>query len=188
MARSTDTSNAELGEKLRRLRKARQLRLQELAQATGLSTSFLSMVETGKSDITLAKLQRIVQHYGITIGSLLDGSPDDRVMTRSTERRPLNTSTEGVTTELMVPDLNRQLEALMMTFEPGAAYEGSLLHEGEEVIFVVQGRLELILDDREHYLLSEGDTASYSSTRTHTFRNIHPGVSILYGVVTPPTL
>jgi transcriptional regulator with XRE-family HTH domain len=185
---SIDQGVMELGTKLRRIRKARRIRLQELAQGTGLSASFLSMVETGKSDITLAKLQRIVQFYGITIGSLLDGAPADRVVTRPSERRPLSTSVEGVKTELMVPDLNRQIEALMMTFEPGAAYEGTLSHEGEEVIFIVQGRLELILDNREHYILNEGDTASYSSTRAHTFRNVHSGTSVLYGVVTPPTL
>lgn len=183
-----ESSGMEVGRKLRKLRQVRGLKLQDLARGTGLSASFLSMVETGKSDITLAKLQRIVQFYGITIGALLDGSHADRVVTRASERTPLDSPAEGVRTELMVPDLNRRIEALLMTFEPGANYEGSLSHEGEEVIFIVRGRLELILDEKEHHILDEGDTASYSSTRTHKFRNIHSGVSVLYGVVTPPTL
>lgn len=178
----------EVGWKLRKLRQVRGLKLQDIAKGTGLSASFLSMVETGKSDITLAKLQRIVQFYGITIGSLLDGTSADRVITRANERELLDSPAEGVKTKLMVPDLNRRIEAVLMTFEPGADYEGSLSHEGEEVIFIVQGRLELILDETERYVLNEGDTASYSSTRTHRFRNIHSNVSILYGVVTPPTL
>jgi transcriptional regulator with XRE-family HTH domain len=178
----------EVGQKLRNLRKVRGLKLQDLARGTGLSASFLSMVETGKSDITLARLQRIVQFYGITIGSLLDGAEADRVVTRANERSPLDLPAEGVKTELMVPDLNRRIEALLMTFEPGADYEGSLSHEGEEVIFIVEGRLELILDEKERYILNKGDTASYPSTRTHRFRNIHSSISILYGVNTPPTL
>lgn len=178
----------EVGPKLRYLRKVRGLKLQDLAQGTGLSASFLSMVETGKSDITLAKLQRIVQFYGITIGSLLDGTETNRVVTRPHERSPLDSPAEGVKTELMVPDLNRRIEALLMTFKPGADYEGSLRHEGEEVIFIVEGQLELVLDEKERYVLNKGDTASYPSTKTHKFRNIHSGVSILYGVVTPPTL
>ena len=177
----------EVGQKLRNLRKVRGLKLQDLARGTGLSASFLSMVETGKSDITLARLQRIVQFYGITIGSLLDGEAN-RVVTRANERSPLDSPVEGVKTELMVPDLNRRIEALLMTFEPGADYEGSLAHEGEEVIFIVEGRLELILDEKERYVLNKGDTASYHSTKTHRFRNIHSGISILYGVNTPPTL
>lgn len=183
-----DAGNLEVGQKLRNLRKIRGLKLQELARATGLSASFLSMVETGKSDISLAKLQRVVQFYGITIGSLLDGSGADRVVTRADDRVLLDSPAEGVTTRLMVPDLNRRIEALLMTFEPGADYEGSLRHEGEEVIFIVEGRLELILDEDELHVLNEGDTASYSSTRRHKFRNVHPGRSVLYGVVTPPTL
>jgi transcriptional regulator with XRE-family HTH domain len=178
----------EVGRKLRKLRQVRGLKLQDLAKGTGLSASFLSMVETGKSDITLAKLQRIVQFYGITIGSLLDGTSADRVVTRATERELLDSPAEGVKTKLMVPDLNRRIEAVLMTFEPGANYQGSLSHEGEEVIFIVRGRLELILDEKERYVLNEGDSASYSSIRTHRFRNIHSDVSVLYGVVTPPTL
>jgi transcriptional regulator with XRE-family HTH domain len=183
-----DSGNVEVGQKLRNLRKVRGLKLQDLARGTGLSASFLSMVETGKSDITLAKLQRIVQFYRITIGSLLDGTPTDRVVTRAAERELLDSPAEGVKTKLMVPDLNRRIEAVLMTFEPGADYEGALSHEGEEVIFIVRGCLELILDETERYVLGEGDTASYSSTRTHKFRNIHSDVSVLYGVMTPPTL
>jgi transcriptional regulator with XRE-family HTH domain len=186
--RLTRVNGLEVGQKLRNLRKVRGLKLQDLARGTGLSASFLSMVETGKSDITLARLQRIVQFYGITIGSLLDGAEADRVVTRTNERSPLDSPVEGVKTELMVPDLNRRIEALLMTFEPGADYEGSLAHEGEEVIFIVEGRLELILDEKERYVLNKGDTASYPSTRTHRFRNIHSSISILYGVNTPPTL
>jgi len=183
-----EPGSVEVGQKLRNLRKIRGLKLQDVARATGLSASFLSMVETGKSDITLAKLQRIVQFYGITIGSLLDGTGANRVVTRASERVLLDSPSEGVTTQLMVPDLNRRIEAVLMTFEPGADYEGSLSHEGEEVIFIVEGSLELILDEKEHYTLKEGDTASYPSTRTHRFRNAHTGRSVLYGVVTPPTL
>lgn len=184
----------DVGQKLRKLRKVRGLKLQELARATGLSASFLSMVETGKSDITLAKLQRIVQVYGITIASLLDSPETDRVVTRANDRSPLTSTTEGVKVELMVPDLNRRIEALLITFEPGADHEGSLahenalVHEGEEVVFVVEGQLELILDEKERYVLNKGDTAYYPSTRKHRLRNVHPGVSILYGANTPPTL
>ena len=183
-----ESSRVELGQKLRRLRTARRIKLQKLAEGTGLSASFLSTVETGKSDISLARLQRIVQFYGITIGGLLDGSPTDRVVTRASDRAPLHSPGEGVKTELMVPDLFRQIEAVMMTFEPDADYEGTLSHEGEEVIFIVRGCLELTLDGKERYVLNEGDTAYYSSTRTHKFRNINNGISVLYGVVTPPTL
>lgn len=178
----------DVGQKLRKLRKVRGLKLRDLAQGTGLSASFLSMVETGKSDITLAKLQNIVQFYGITIGSLLDSPETDRVVTRTHGRSLLDSPAEGVKTELLVPDLNRHIEALLMTFAPGADYEGSLAHEGEEVIFIVEGQLELVLDGKERYILNKGDTASYPSIRTHKFRNVHSDVSVLYGVVTPPTL
>ena len=184
--RGADT--LDIGQKLRKLRKVRGLRLQDLAVGTGLSASFLSMVETGKSDITFAKLQRIVQFYGITIGSLLDDAGADRVITRSNERKTLDSPSEGVQIQLMVPDLNRLIEAMMVTFEPGAEHEGPLAHEGEEVIFIIEGQLELILDEKNRYVLNKGDTATFPSTRTHKFRNIHSGISILYGANTPPTL
>src|SRR4051812_28348017 len=55
---------APLGAALRGLRRARRLSLQDVAEATAISASFLSLVETGKSDITIGRLVRLVEFYG----------------------------------------------------------------------------------------------------------------------------
>ena len=48
-----------LGEKLRQLRLQRGESLTRVADATGMSSSFLSLVETGRSDLTVARLVRL---------------------------------------------------------------------------------------------------------------------------------
>src|SRR6185312_910162 len=56
-----------LGERLRAIRAERGVSLSAVAEATGISTSFLSLVETGKNDITFGRLRRLIDYYGVTL-------------------------------------------------------------------------------------------------------------------------
>ncbi|MGZ4392669.1 MAG: helix-turn-helix domain-containing protein, partial [Gaiellaceae bacterium] len=63
-----------LGLKLRMLRRQRRLALTQVAAATGISSSFLSLVENGKNDLTVARLIKLVSYYGVAVSDLL---PDE---------------------------------------------------------------------------------------------------------------
>ena len=91
------TRNGDLGRRLRQLRTTRGLSLAEVAEATGISPSFLSVVENGQSDITVSRLMRLVHWYGVSIADLLqepDRSPV-RVV-RAGEQRSLELSDERI--------------------------------------------------------------------------------------------
>ena len=62
-----------LGENLRALRLGVGRSLTEVAEATQLSPSFLSMVENGNSDIALGRLLRVTQYYGVEIADVVGG-------------------------------------------------------------------------------------------------------------------
>ena len=78
-----------LGEKLRQLRLERGESLTRVADATGISSSFLSLVETGRSDLTVARLVRLAAHYGVPVTDLLPDEEDDRpeIVRRKNQRR-----------------------------------------------------------------------------------------------------
>src|SRR5690349_22332197 len=78
-----------LGEKLRQLRLQRGHSLTRVADATGISSSFLSLVETGRSDLTVARLVRLAAHYGVPVTDLLPDDEDDRpeIVRRKNQRR-----------------------------------------------------------------------------------------------------
>ena len=90
-----------VGAHLRQARSARSLSLADVAQATGISASFLSLVEKDKSDITIGRLVRLIDFYGISISDILPGAVSSgypQVVRRrsggcSTRRRKASTST-----------------------------------------------------------------------------------------------
>lgn len=65
----------DLGTKLRALRTDRGLSIAEVADATGISASFLSLVENGRSDIAIGRLMRLIDFYGVGLGRCSPRSP-----------------------------------------------------------------------------------------------------------------
>src|ERR1700748_412437 len=80
-------NRTDLGTRLRALRTERGLSLSQLEGATSISSSFLSLVESGKSDITISRLLRLADFYDVELGDLVEGS---RV-----GRRPIQVLREG---------------------------------------------------------------------------------------------
>ena len=70
---------ASVGAHLHQARRARNLSLADVAEATSISASFLSLVENDKSDITIGRLVRLIEFYGISIADLLPGRGLDRL-------------------------------------------------------------------------------------------------------------
>src|SRR3954451_14814234 len=73
-----EDEQAQLGRELRAHRQERGLSLKQVAEATGISVSFLSLVESGGSDITFRRLRRLLRLYGKTPSDVLAGAPDSR--------------------------------------------------------------------------------------------------------------
>ncbi len=76
------TALPSLGARLKSVRTARRLSLAEVSEATDVSASFLSLVENDKSDITIGRLVRLIEFYGISIADLLPGEAGERLPRR----------------------------------------------------------------------------------------------------------
>ncbi|RKS79620.1 XRE family transcriptional regulator [Actinomadura pelletieri DSM 43383] len=153
---------AEVGPRLKRLRTERNVTLSSLAEATGISTSTLSRLETGQRRPSLELLLPISQAYQIPIDELV-GAPevgDPRVRLKP---KRVNGST--------VLPLTRQtgpLQAYKMVL-PAARSEPDLCtHEGYEWLYVLSGRLRLILADHDLHL-SPGEVAEFDTRLPHWF-------------------
>jgi XRE family transcriptional regulator, regulator of sulfur utilization len=182
---------ASLGAHLHRARSARSLSLADVAEATGISASFLSLVEKEKSDITIGRLVRLIDFYGISITDILPGSTVGgypQVVTPE-ERRLLHSPAEGIDVYLLTPDTRRQMMPLQVEFEPGAQLAEPGRHAGEEWVLVVEGELRLELDGAEPRILRPGDTAYYPAERPHLFANASSDRPLkVICVDTPPTM
>lgn len=172
------------------MRRRLRLSLNRVAEATGISASFLSLVENGKSDITIGRLVRLVEFYGISIVDLLPPTePADPAVVRTDERPRLRSSAEGIEIDLLARDTRRTMMPMLLSFAPGAELAERGQHEGEEFVYVVEGRLELDVAGSEPRVLEQGDSAYYASDRSHFFRNADPDRPLVVLCVdTPPNL
>src|SRR5947208_11394138 len=80
----------DLGERLRAIRLLRRRTLREVAEAAGVSESFLSQLERGRSNASVASLQRLAAALGIEVSDLFaaEGLPRPRVLRRDA-RQPM---------------------------------------------------------------------------------------------------
>lgn len=177
-----------LGRGLHRLRLERGLSLADAAGASGLSASFLSTVEQGRSDIAIGRLMRLLGAYGARIGDL-DPPPAgvvDPVVRRGEGKRVR--SQAGVDLYLLASDTNRAMMPVTTTFEPRSRLANLHAHDGETFVYVLEGTMLLELEGRPPEILGPGDAAYIHPNPPPTMSNIGDGSLEVIGVVTPPTL
>jgi quercetin dioxygenase-like cupin family protein len=172
---------------LRAVRKAQGHSLATVSRATNISTSFLSLVETGRSDITLGRLNRLVSFYNIHISDLLPKpTPEHPGVVRAANQTLLHrSSSEGIAIYLLAPDMDRKLMPIMVVVEPGGHTYEPTSYEGEEFIHVTEGVLSVLLGD-EDLLLHPGDTVYYDSSVPHSISNPGQSACRFFATVTPP--
>ena len=160
-----------VGPRLRSLRTDRGMTLGALSRTTGISVSTLSRLESGQRKPTLELLLPLARAYQVALDELVDtpAAGDPRV-----EQSPFEH--EGVT---MVP-LTRQsggLQAYKQTFPPRSrAASGHMeqkTHEGYEWLYVLSGRLRLLLGGRD-FVLSAGEVVEFDTRVPHAFGNPFP--------------
>jgi quercetin dioxygenase-like cupin family protein len=179
-----------VGAMLRSIRQGRGLSLSEVSEATQVSASFLSLVETGRSDITIGRLSRLVEFYRISITDLLpDPVAAEPDVVRAAERRLIHSPAEGIDVFLLGVDTRRSMMPMLVVFQPGASLAEYGRHPGEEFVHVLSGQMRLTLKDSEPHLLGPGDSAYYSSDRAHLFANARDDEPLhIICVDSPPNL
>jgi DNA-binding transcriptional MerR regulator/mannose-6-phosphate isomerase-like protein (cupin superfamily) len=175
-----------VGEKLRMLRRRRGLSLRALAAMTGLSPSSISAMERGLSSPTVGSLHRLAIAFEITVPALM-GTPEphERLVVRPHER-PLLFGAPGVKMENLY-DVDTILQSMVITVEPGAGSEESYAHEGEEVLYMIEGEIDVTLDEIDTYRLRPGDAMTFASTRPHRWTNPGDVTAAIVWINTPPT-
>ena len=152
----------EVGRRLKRVREHRRMTLTGVAETTGISKSTLSRLETGQRRPTLELLLALSQAYRVPLDDLV-GAPevgDPRVRLKHGQVKgraviPLTRQPDGVQAwKIVIP--TSKVEP-----EPRS-------HEGSEWIYVLSGRLRLILGDRD-WVLGPGEIAEFDTEVPHWF-------------------
>ncbi|ROR90724.1 helix-turn-helix domain-containing protein [Nocardioides aurantiacus] len=159
-----DTVLDSVGPRLRALRLEAELTLADLATTTGISVSTLSRLESGGRRPTLELLLPLARAHGLALDDLVgaDGAADPRVPQRAVTRG-------GMT---MVPLSRRAggLQAYKLTIPPGRRRRqpDPQTHEGYEWLYVLDGRLRMVLGDHD-VVLEPGEVAEFDTRLPHWF-------------------
>ncbi len=151
-----------MGNTLKSLRKERKLTLKDLAEKTGVSISFLSQVERGKSSVTLESLKKIADALGVnpSVFFAKDDLQDDLNTRR--ERFYYKDLSDGI------QDAN--FSPILVTLQPGENEGNAFSHGGHEFLFVVKGLLTVEVDGKQ-LQLSEQQSILFDAHKTHYWFN-----------------
>jgi transcriptional regulator with XRE-family HTH domain len=173
-----------LGRRLRRLRLERGLSLTAVAAEVGISGGFLSALERSQMSASVATLRKLARFYGLNILDFFGASSSHRPLVRPRERKRLEAGS-GVRMELLAWG-EKMMEPHLFRVAPGSGSGESYTHEGEEFLYVLQGRLKIALEDKD-YLLCAGDSFYFESSTPHRWSNPSRQQALILWINTPPT-
>jgi transcriptional regulator with XRE-family HTH domain len=170
---SIEAQLCSFGARLRELRVRRGLTLEQLAEASGLTKSFLSRLESGGRQASIAAVLTLSRVLDVSLAFLFE-SPlalEPCVIVRGAEAE--ENSTHGLKYAAM-SNAGRfsRLQPLRIKISPSRRGAEHYHHQGEEWIYVLSGKLTLSLAGRT-YALKSGDAAHFESRLPH--RLIAPG-------------
>ncbi|UAX98391.1 XRE family transcriptional regulator (plasmid) [Ensifer adhaerens] len=163
---------------MRQRRKELKLTLKDVAEKSGLSFSFISQIERGQTTPSLTSLLALSRALGSSINHFLVQPTGGSAETRHNKRVPYAIGPNAATYERLSTNFpGSVLSSALITEPPGRRTE-AMSHEGEEFIFMVEGALTVEVEG-ETFVLEQGDSLHYASTRTHTTWNHTDRIAVM---------
>ncbi|WP_374196330.1 helix-turn-helix domain-containing protein [Streptomyces sp. ISL-10] len=152
----------EVGPRLRRIRRERGATLGALSEATGISVSTLSRLESGGRRPSLELLLPIARAHQVPLDELVGAPPvgDPRVRSKPIVR--------GNRTMYPLTSRPGGLQAYKAVYKPAEEPVEQRTHEGYEWLYVLSGRLRLVLGDHD-VVLGPGEAAEFDTRVPHWF-------------------
>ncbi len=167
-----------IGERIRTTRKAKNCTLDQLAQKTGFSKSYLSQIENMKREPSIGTATKIAYALGVDALFLLSGVPSETaqasfVIVRADDRKRMPDAfrQRGHKYEsLAYPKRNRLMDAYIVEMGPDFP-QGTKPWQGQEFVFVLEGTHEFVYDGQTH-ILKKGDAYYFDSHKPYKGRRI----------------
>lgn len=176
-----------IGQTVRGIRKNKGKTIKDIAAKSGIAPSLISQIENDKANPSLSTLIAIAGALNVSIMTFFGGEEKASSPVVRADQRTLISERPGSEFFSLTNDIIGNIEFLYCKYEKGGkSNTGVYSHKGAEALIVLKGKLEVELDGIK-YILSEGDSISFSSERPHLTRNIYNGESIAITVNTPPT-
>ncbi|GLX93909.1 XRE family transcriptional regulator [Herbidospora sp. NBRC 101105] len=187
----TDLALRTVAHNVRAARLRAGLSLEELGRRAQVSKGALAALEKAQGNPNLATLVRLADALGISVPTLMQGSPDAQTVriTTAQEITPLWTGEHGGHARLMLVTTGpAPVEVWRWRLHPGEDYPSQPHQVGVvETISVIEGEMTLVVDGVEHPLAA-GQTATYDGDSAHIYRGAGTGpCDLIMTVHLPPS-
>ena len=161
----------EIGKNVRMLRKLKELTLDELAERTGFTKGYLSKVENSDKAPPVSTLVNIAKALGVRLSELFGEGrePTSLSLIRKDERQQMarDGTVFGYSYETLAHTYpSKIMEPYILTVPPNIKENALFKHDGEELLFVLKGKMKFLHADKE-YLLETGDCVYFDSGLPH---------------------
>jgi transcriptional regulator with XRE-family HTH domain len=179
-----------LGEQLRHRRKALKLSLQQVAERCCISVSLLSQIERGLRSISLRTLGTLAACLDLPLDTLVRNTQHgareaEGTVVRAGKHQTVSLHGRGIVKDNLTPPASSgQVQLFRAVIEPGGSTGDGLFSTsaGEQIGYVVEGQIELFIENRL-LMLHAGDSFCYDSSKPRRWRN--PGTTfttIVWGI------
>lgn len=180
-----------VGEKIRNIRKSKNMTIVELSELIDVTSGYISQIERDLISPSLAVLKRLSNALEVPLSVLfLEKSPDEIITIPHNERTKVKLNDFNVELEFITPILNDDdkkigFEAFLFKLNPKTwSSNHSISHGSKEYIYVVRGELECHVGEKI-YIISKGDSIIVPENNNHIFYNKNDDVSEVLCIISP---
>lgn len=167
--RNTD-KQPKIGAMIRARRRQLQLTLQEICDAAGISVGYLSQVERDHATPSLGTLAQISRSLNVGMDYFIATPNVEDALTRQGERQKYSVDGSSIVYEQIATDFAGNILSSVIMHIPAGYRSETVSHEGEEILYVLEGVITHQLDDEE-VVLSTGDSLHFRGNRPHAWWN-----------------
>lgn len=177
----------ELGNRIREMRLNKKKTIKEVAQETGVTSSFISQIERDKAIPSLRSLLKIAKPLHIPVMLFFLPTDTNSTITHKEQRKKIRLPHSETVYEVLSP-LTTKVEFLLAEIDPGKLGDLEMVpHQGEEHVYVLRGKVEITIGDQV-YCLKEGDSIYFQSMIPHKIgKNLGNEEVVLVIAQSPPS-
>ena len=163
-----------ISEKWREIRKQQGYTLEEVSRAVGISVAHLSNLENG-GNISLDLMNKLAHFYRESPLYFMEPTSQESRLVRSGCGETFQLKSDpGLEMVSLVAMREHVMYPVLCTVEPGCGNLEPHVHNGEELIYMFSGVVEITVNDDPPYILHPGDTFYYRGSDLHRWQNISP--------------
>ena len=166
------SSEPDVGRRLRDLRQRRGLTQRALARACDLSANAIGLIERGEASPSVSTLHRLALALEVPIVELfIETAEQTVVLTKGSQRSRAHR--DQIQMENLAEGLSGQcMEPFLVTLQPGAGTGADpVVHLGEEFVFCLEGEVEYRVAGQA-YQLEAGDSLMFQANQPHCWCNV----------------